>query len=659
VATLTGRTARSALPPCDTPGVAAASPGSPDGLSHTAAEAAWQAVTSWIAGTAHVRISRDGGRTYPARHARPLPAGPPGQPCTVPVYDPGAGTGRMLALDLDPARAAGDVDDGAVRHRHEPDGGPAGVGRQAAALGELVARCGGRVLADVSPSGGRHVFVLFSAPLPWRELRDLCRAIALRFPAVDPAPMCSLGGQISPPGSRHKSGGWRLLAMPLSQARAAVEHPNGPGVWSALLAEFAAELRAVERAAGSPADGQGFAELDEAGVPWLPRLGGRAPLGGELEHVARTGRWDRSRYPGRSEARMAVLAAAAARGWQLADVRAMVTAGAWKGFPGLYERRSEPGRMDRLLAAEWRKAVAFATRSENMRGWHTSAPKPRPPADSDGPAAEYGLIRQWMTAIGCALEDPERVRGWGGRVIAVRLVLLALGQAAMVSGSATVEFGVRNLALNSVLSSRTVARVLRLLRDENDPLIDLVSPRRLARADRYALRIPARYADSVRWRRRRAGRIEAAHHAFLVLGVTAGLVHQVLDGTETRSAEIARAARLSPSATSAALRVLAEHGLAERGCGGWRRGASDLDDVAESSGAADLQRERAKRYKQDREGWRARLRQYQGARHVPVNERDGWWSLDEPDEYDFMACRWPVLSDDVERGPPQAIRDTA
>ena len=659
MATLTGRTARSTLPRCDTPGVAAASPGSPEGLSRAAAEAAWRAVTSLIAGTAHVRVSRDGGRTYPARHARPLPPGPPGQPCTVPVYDPGAGTGRMLALDLDPARAAGDAGDGAVRHGHEREGGPAAVGCQAEALGGLVARCGGQVLADVSPSGGRHVFVVFAAPLPWRELRDLCRAIALRFPAVDAAPMCSLGGQIGPPGSRHKSGGWRLLAMPPGQARAVAEQPNGPGVWSALLAEFAAELQEIERSAASQAGGQGSAELDDAGVPWLPRRGGRAPLGGELERVARTGRWDRSRYPGRSEARMAVLAAAAVRGWRLADVRAAVTAGAWPGFPGLYERRSEPRRMDRLLAAEWRKAVAFAAGPENVRGWPTSDPKPRPPADSDGLAAEYGLIRQWLTAVGCAVEDPERVRGWGGRVIAVRLVLLALGQAAMVSGSGVVEFGCRNLALHAALSHRTVARVLRLLRDEPDPLVDLVSRRQAARADRYQLRIPAVYADSVRWRRRRAGRIEAIHPAFLVLGGTAGLVYQVLDANLARGAEVARAARLSPSATSAALRVLAEYGLAERGCGGWRRGGASLDDVAESTGAATLQQERAERYKQDREGWRARLRQYQAARQAPVTADDGWLGLDDEDEWSAMlSSRWPVL-DDVVRGPPARAHDVA
>ena len=104
MATLTGRTARSILPACDTPRNTEAVSRSPDGLSRTAAEAAWRAVAPSIAGTPHVRVSRDGGRTYPARHARSLPTEPPGQPCTVPVYDPGTGTGRLLALDLDPSR---------------------------------------------------------------------------------------------------------------------------------------------------------------------------------------------------------------------------------------------------------------------------------------------------------------------------------------------------------------------------------------------------------------------------------------------------------------------------------------------------------------------------------------------------------------------------
>ena len=647
MATITGQRARSTLPACDTPG---GKHPDPDGLSRTAAEAAWHAVTPSTAGTPHVRISHDGGRTYPARYARPLPAEPPDQPCTVPVYDPASASGRMLALDLDPGRADRDVNDGAVQHNHELHADR--VRTQAEALAALMARCGGQVLADVSPSGGRHVLVLFAAALPWLELRDVTRALALRFPSIDTAPMSSLGGQISPPGSRHKSGGWRVLSMPLEAARAAVEHPNGPKAWAALLAELAAELRQIETGTAS-ADSLDEAELDDAGVPWVPRLGGRALLGPELEQVARSGRWDRSHYPGRSEARMAVLGAAVARGWRLEDVRSAIASGAWKGLAALYERRSEPSRMERLLSLEWRKAIGFVSGEENVRGWHTSDRKSRPPAGESASSAEYGHVRQWMTAVLCAAEDRERVKGWGGRVIAVRLVLLALGQAAMVSGSSTIEFGTRNLALHSALSHRTVSRVLRTLREEPDPLIDLVSLRRMARADRYALRIPDRYADSVQWRRRRAGRVEAVHPAFLVLGGTAGLVYQALGPDPARGAEVARSARISASAVSAALRTLAEHGLADLGQGGWRRGATALADVAESTGAAELQREREARYKQDRESWRARLRQYQGAKRLPVTSRDGWWPLDDEDEYDEM-CRWPVLSDDFVRGPPLA-----
>ena len=545
----------------------------------------------------------------------------------------------MLALDLDPGRARDCVDPAAE------------VERQAVGLGQLLENLGGQVLADVSPSGGRHVFVVFAAELPWLELRDVARALALRFPSIDTSPMSSLGGQISPPGSRHKSGGWRVLSMSLEDARAAVEHPNGPEVWAALLAELAAELRRIELGPACTRFAD-EAEMDETGVPWLPRLGGRAPLGAGLERVARCGQWDRSRYPGRSEARMAVLGAAAARGWRLAEVQSAIASGAWKGLAGLYERRSEPGRLGRLLPYEWRKCTGKVSREENVRHWHTSDLSPRPPAEESASSAEYGLIRQWMTAILCAAEDPGRVRGWGGRAIAVRLVLLALGQAAMVSGSNTIEFGTRNLALYSALSHRTVARVLRILRDEPDPLIDLVSPRRMARADRYQLRIPDRYAGSVRWRRRRAGRVEAIHPVFLVLGGTAGLVYQVLGPDEVRGAEVARTARLSASATSAALRVLAEHGLAGRGPGGWRRGAVALAGAAESTGAAGLQREREQRYRKDRESWRARLREYQAARQVPVMSGDGWLGLDDEDEWAAMlGSRWPV-PDDVVRGPP-------
>ncbi len=87
---------------------------------------------------------------------------------------------------------------------------------------------------------------------------------------------------------------------------------------------------------------------------------------------------------------MAVLMAAAARGWQLADVREAIASGAWRGFPGLYERRSEPGRMERLLPLEWRKCVARIGGEENVRDWHTS--------DLSSPPPQAATVLQRSTA---------------------------------------------------------------------------------------------------------------------------------------------------------------------------------------------------------------------------------------------------------------------
>jgi hypothetical protein len=194
VARVTGQRARSTLPLADTPDCQAKQSGAPDGLSRPGAEAAWHAVTAAIAGTPHVRISKDGGRTYPARHARALPAEPPDQPCTVPVYDPGSATGRMLAHDLARPRIAptGDSPSDAVAHQG------AELDHQGAELDQLLERLGATYIADVSPSGGRHVYVLFAAALPWLDLRDVGR------PSIDTAPMSPRRMVRDKPGRRRR-----------------------------------------------------------------------------------------------------------------------------------------------------------------------------------------------------------------------------------------------------------------------------------------------------------------------------------------------------------------------------------------------------------------------------------------------------------------------
>ena len=154
MATITGQPGCSPLPGTDTPRVGGTNlsrrggyPYAPEPAENAAL--AWRTVTAALAGTPHVRLSFDGGRTYPARHARRLPAEPPAaRPAVIPVYDPaGGGSGRLLAIDLDPSR--GDV------------------GHQAAELGQLLERLGGRYVADVATStGGRHILVPFAAAMP-------------------------------------------------------------------------------------------------------------------------------------------------------------------------------------------------------------------------------------------------------------------------------------------------------------------------------------------------------------------------------------------------------------------------------------------------------------------------------------------------------------
>jgi hypothetical protein len=576
----------------------------------------WRALVPSLAGAPRVRVSWDRARTYKKGRYGSIARHDPAHPVTIPLYDAAAGTGRMIGADLDIRRAGG------------PD--PARqVADEAAAIAAMAAAAGGRCITDVSP-GGRHVYILFAVPLPWTGLRDMTRALARRFPAVDPAPACSPDGQISPPGSRHKSGGWRVLEGPLEEARTVVERPCGPEVWDRLTAELAGELAAVAPGAAAE-DVSAAAAADRAELAADISAPGRArrPLSAAKDAIARTGRWA-GRYPTPSEARIAVLDSAAARGWSLADVRAAIGCGTWAGLASLYPRPGEPGRMGRLLAAEYEKAAAFVGRGEHVRNSDTSDVSHHPPPYDLGAAITYGVIRQWLTVTDIAAEDRARVARWGRQAVSVRLVLTALGLAAMVSGSPRIAFGVRNLALRAGLSADTAAAVLAMLRDEPDPLIRLARPHRLDKADTYDLVIPAAYETSARWRRRRAGLVDAVHPVFLVVGRVEALVYQALTTAEETGREVARSARLSASATADALRVLAEHGLAERGPGGcWRRGPASLDDVADATGATQMYRERADAYDEDRDIWRKTIAGWLAPEPGPVAGDDPPLPIDD------------------------------
>jgi hypothetical protein len=609
-----------------------------------AAEQQWQELAPALAARGMMRLSYDGARTYPRKLERVLSARLPPVPAAVYLYDD-HGEARVLAADFDVGRAAkrGAID-------------PAGqVTADAAALAALIRSCGGRGFADISPNAGRHGYVLWAAAVPYAEMRRVALALALRYPSLDPSPLLGLrDGIIRPPGSRHKAGGFQELTTSAADARRAIRHPNGPRVWERLCTALRAELEVIDRGdspvpdpARETAPGA-QKRRDDAGAPWLPRLGGRIPrLRADLELTASTGAYDTSRYGSGSEARQAVLSSAAARGWRLSEVTQRIQDRSWPGLAGLYDRY-RPRQRTRELAADWRKAVALAAGGKSSRACHTrenahtGAPGFRVRLAVFSAVSEYQQIRQWD----CAYRSAECRRWPGSHGITIRLVIRGLAAAAQMSGSTTIEFGTRSLGMLACLDHSTVARVLRELRDEDDPFIVLLRPGRRERADLYELRIPDSCSEAAAWRRWRPGLI-GVHPVFRVLGGAAALVCEQLLGEPVRTVDLPHLTGLSATAVGTALADLAACGVAARGPGGWRRGPASLDDVADRLGVPELLVGLQARHRRERQIWRGILMHVSATPIAVGNEEIPWPEApaDEGQYGELAAARAPPGSD--------------
>jgi hypothetical protein len=70
------------------------------------------------------------------------------------------------------------------------------------------------------------------------------------------------------------------------------------------------------------------------------------------------------------------------------------------------------------------------------------------------------------------------------------MVLRSLGEAAHLTASRFIEFGVRSIAVATGLDHTTVALHLKALRSEKDPLVTLVEEARGTKGDLYMLTVP-------------------------------------------------------------------------------------------------------------------------------------------------------------------------
>ena len=553
---------------------------------------AWSALAGLLAGQPRVRLSRDGGRNYPTSLERALTKALPSVPAAVRITGTD-GTVGTICLDLDVAA-----------------GGQAQVDADYRAVMRLIGQHGGRWIEDFSPNGGRHVYLPLVERVSFTEARQLVEALKRRLPSLDASPhQNAAAGCIRPPGSPHKTGGFQVLSMNLNTAYDIARRRNPATVWEALCQDLSEELAEVTQRRVA-----NLVLVEDS--EYLPLTAGPRNIPVEKQKTARTGQYDNTRYGSPSEARQGVLASAAAAGWQLTDVLGLMKKNVWAGMNSFYARY-RPTQRTTALHRDWIKAVAYvkAQRSKNTLASsgnnndhksYTSRSNTQggPPIPLAGEApSEHQFIRTWRNA----LQHWEEATAGNRAGLGYRFLLRAVAEAAHKSGSRYIEFGVRSLALGTGTHHTTVARQLRELSGQEDPLLRLVQEAKGTHGDMYELMLPARFsarATAAVWKK---GRIHALRPVFRELGVVAAIVYETIethDGTLT-SAETARAANLSPTSTNTALEMLAAWNLIDRRTGQWHLvHSTSLRRLAEYFGVLEDIGQQLARYRQERVTWR-------------------------------------------------------
>lgn len=537
-----------------------------------------------------MRLSRDAGKTYPQKYERNLTEALPSFPAAVRIFGKD-GTCAAIFLDFDSSVAGVDWVQADVR-----------------AVQSWLHSVGGRWIEDFSPNGGRHVYIPLAQRVTFSEARDLVEALGTRYRTLDKTPHQNLlHGCMRTPGSPHKRGGHQELAMSLSMAYDVARRPNTAKTWAAMTKDLAHEIKAVRALRQE----ESFTP-DTLEAPVIDQPVGR--MSRSMQVLAQTGLYDTNRYSSDSDARQAVIVSAAAAGLQLVDVERRMLQGTWPGLASFYARYAAKHRLP-ALRRDWQNGVQYLSKNKasgdgnnNVRRSPTSQPPTQPPAlkginPISDPDAEHRFIRTWRNALRIREVNYHHSRTGMAR----RMVLRSLGEAAHMTGSRFVEFGVRSIAVATGLDHTTVAMHLRELRAEKDPLVTLVEEGRGTKGDLYMLTVPEELkaaAEDVSWQK---GKIHALRPAFRELGLPAAFVYEALEHSPAiPTSEVVRVTGLSRSAVNEALEVLAAWNLITRGAArAWSTvAATSLKQLAEHFGVLEAVASQIQRYRNDRIIWR-------------------------------------------------------
>ncbi|MFW0772247.1 MarR family transcriptional regulator [Paenarthrobacter nitroguajacolicus] len=548
---------------------------------------AWAALAPLLAGQPRIRLSRDGGKTYPQKYERALTETLPTFPAAVRIFGKD-GSCSAIFLDFDSSIAGIDWVEADVK-----------------SLQSWLHSCGARWIEDHSPNGGRHVYIPLEKRVSFSEARDVVEALGIRYRTLDKSPHQNLlHGCMRTPGSPHKRGGHQELSMSLGMAYDVARRPNKGRVWEAIRQDLSDEIASVRALR---------LELPlslESSNPEAPQVIGR--MSRPMQQMALSGLYDANRYASDSEARQAVLTAAAAAGIKLVEVQRRVLQGVWPGLASFYARYAPHHRL-RSLKRDWNNAVDYLRKNQgtrtgnnNARKSPTSQPNTQPPLgipSNPDSSSEHRYLRSWRNAL--SLREPAYASSRNG--LARRMVLRALGAAAHMTASRFVEFGDRSIAVATGLDHTTVGAHLRALRAEHDPLVTLVERGRGTKGDLYMLTVPEglrAVAEDLTWRK---GKIHALRPVFRELGLPAAFVYEALESTPgLTTAELVAQTKLSRTAVSESLEVLAAWNMVSRnGARSWMIVATtSLQELAECFGVLEAVAAQLQRYRVERIVWR-------------------------------------------------------
>ena len=568
------------------------SSGAPHALCRPAE--AWAALALLLAGQPRMRLSRDGGKSYPQKYERALTEALPTFPAAVRIFGKD-GTCAAIFLDFDSSVAGIDWVEADVR-----------------AVQTWLHSVGARWIEDYSPNGGRHVYIPLKQRVTFSEARDLVEALGTRYRSLDKTPHQNLlHGCMRTPGSPHKRAGHQELAMSLSMAYDVARRPNSARVWAAMNDDLAGEIAAVK---ALRLEGTIVRAAEEEPPIQHPIQHPAGRMSRTMQLMAQTGLYDTNRYASDSEARQAIVTGAAAAGLELVDVERRMMQGTWPGLASFYARYASRHRVP-TLRRDWLSAITYLRKNpgfrdgkNNARISPTSQPNTQPPilqgtSISSNPDAEHRFVRTWRNAL--RLKEHSYTESRSG--LARRMVLRSLGEAAHMTGSRFIEFGDRSIAVATGLDHTTVGLHLRALRSETDPLVTLVEQGRGTKGDLYMLTIPEEVktaAEDLTWRK---GKIHALRPVFRELGLPAAFVYEALEHSPgLATSEIVTLTRLSRTAVTEALEVMAAWNMiARNNARAWSVVAStSLKDLAEHFGVMEAVAAQLQRYRIERILWK-------------------------------------------------------